>query len=87
MKDEKIRWLKEYFASKKALPDHPELEKENYFQLGLIDSMGVLELIEAAEAQFSIQFQQTNFTDRRFATIAGLADIIDELEANTHGAL
>lgn len=34
-------------------------------------------MIEAVESHFRISFRQHDFQDRRFATIAGLAEIVD----------
>ena len=51
---------------------------ENYFDAGAIDSFGVIELIEAVEDRFKIAFRQHDFQDRRFATVAGLAEIVHE---------
>ena len=58
----------------------------NYFEAGLIDSLGVMDLVLEAEAHFGIRFNERNFQDRRFATIGGLADIIREIEKGArHG--
>lgn len=75
--EEVIQWLKNYFATKGELP--PNSEEMNYFELGLIDSLGVIELIEAIESHFEIKFNETIFQERRFSTIKGLAEIIQEL--------
>lgn len=74
----KVDWLKRWFSEKRSLPEN--IEVENYFEAGLIDSFGVIELIEAVEKEFNIRFQESNFQDRRFATIQGLAQIIQELQ-------
>jgi len=70
-------WLKNFFAERAPLP--PDVETVNYFEAGLIESFGVIELIEAVERHFSVTFEPGHFEQRRFATIRGLAEIIEEL--------
>lgn len=74
-------WLLTWFGKRDgALEGNRELQRAtNYFQSGLIDSFGVIELIEDVESEFGIQFTEQHFQDRRFATIGGLAEIICEL--------
>jgi acyl carrier protein len=74
----KIDWLKTWFSQKSDLPEN--IEEKNYFESGLIDSFTVIELIESLENEFDIRFQESNFQDRRFATIKGLAQIIEEIQ-------
>ena len=44
-----------------------------------IDSFGVIDLIEKLERQFDMRFANTQLQDRRFPTITGLAEILDEI--------
>lgn len=67
-------WLQQWFAARGATL----AREQNYFEAEAIDSFGVIELIEAVETQFAMFFHQRDFQDRRFATIAGLAEIVDE---------
>lgn len=74
-------WLAAWFRRKapdRTLADE-ELLRCNFFDAGLIDSFGVIELITEVEAEFGIRFDQNHFQDRRFPTIAGLAELIDQL--------
>lgn len=66
-------WLKEWFAARGTAPKRDE----NYFEAEAVDSFGIIELIEAIETNFAFSFGATDFQDRRFATIAGLAEMID----------
>ncbi len=75
---ETIDWLKNYFAKSASLP--AGVEELNYFEIGLIDSLGVIELIENIESHFNIQFTEMNFQERRFSTIKGLAEIIKDIK-------
>ena len=49
---------------------------DNYLEKGVIDSFGLMEFIEEIEKNFSIQFSNSEFSDRRFVTISGLTEII-----------
>jgi acyl carrier protein len=51
---------------------------DNYFDKAGIDSFEAIVLIEEAEQAFSIRFRQTDFQERRFATIAGFGQIVAE---------
>lgn len=73
-----IDWLKNYFSPISPLPS--DIDEMNFFQAGLIDSLGIIELIEAIESEFKIQFTELNFQERRFSTIKGLAEIIHEIK-------
>lgn len=74
-------WLVAWFTQRGPLPvdDAKTLQGLNYFEAGLIDSMGVIELIGDIEVNFGIQFNARHFQERRFATIGGLTEIIMEL--------
>ena len=74
-------WLLGWFGNKGTVPgdDVAAQIQVNYFDVGLIDSMGVIELIGDVEEHFAIAFEHTHFQDRRFATIGGLGEIVDEL--------
>jgi acyl carrier protein len=67
-------WLQDWFASRGA----KVARDQNYFDANAIDSFGVIEMIEEIEDHFKVKFRQHDFQDRRFATVAGLAEIINE---------
>ena len=50
------------------------IEEVNYFDAGLINSLGIIDLIERIESHFQ---------ERRFSTIKGLSEIIHELQLET----
>ena len=77
--DEYLNWLKTYFASRGSIAKE-NIEELNYFEAGLIDSFGIIELIEVLEKEFNIKFSALHFQDRRFSSIRGLAEIILELK-------
>lgn len=74
---EYVDWLKFYFSKECILPKG--VESINYFEAGLIDSLGVIDLIESIEEEFNMKFSGDHFQDRRFPTINGLAEIINEI--------
>lgn len=47
-----------------------------------IDSFGVVELISAAEAEFSVKFSETDFQRRDFTTVNGFSLIVEDLCRN-----
>lgn len=76
-------WLIDWFGERGPMPEggRDALLGMNYFDVGIIDSLGVIELIAAVEAHFGIRFNQEDFQDRRFPSIGGLAALVDELAA------
>lgn len=76
-----LAWLVDWFAERNGM-SAAEVEARrdvNFIDAGLLDSFGVIELIEAAEGAFDVRFGETHFQDRRFSTVGGLAEIIDSL--------
>ena len=78
-KAEILTWLRHFFSthSNKVLPD--DIEQIQYYDAQLIDSLGIIILLEEVSEEFHIEFTQDHFTDRRFSTIGGLADIMSSL--------
>ena len=77
---EVTRWLLNWFNQRGPVSGSSvEQLWVNYFDVGLIDSLGVIELIGAVEEHFGIHFSQEHFQDRRFSTIGGLSDVTREL--------
>jgi len=73
-KVEVLDWIFNWFIPRNE-GQELDLEK-NFFEMGLIDSFGVIELIEELEEEFEITFDQLDFQDRRFSSINGLAIIV-----------
>jgi acyl carrier protein len=69
-------WLRNWLA--KRAPGVTVDAAANYFESAAVDSFEAINLIEEAEAEFGIRFRQTDFQDRRFATIAGFGQIVRE---------
>jgi D-alanine--poly(phosphoribitol) ligase subunit 2 len=74
-------WLLDWFKQKGEVPGETVEEQlnVNYYDAKLIDSLGVINLVFEVEEQFGITFSQENFQERRFATIGGLGEIINDL--------
>tara|TARA_B100000212_G_scaffold209241_1_gene157986 strand:+ start:23459 stop:23704 length:246 start_codon:yes stop_codon:yes gene_type:complete len=68
-------WITQWFESSSG--ENIDLE-ENFFEAGLIDSFGVIELVEEIENEFNIKFDQIDFQNRGFPTISGLSVIIED---------
>ncbi len=71
-------WFKQWFAQRENVPSNIEMDR-NYFEQGLVDSFGFLELIFAVEKQYGVKFTEKHFKDKRFNTLAGLAQIVEEI--------
>lgn len=63
-----------------ALPLDRQLS-ENLFTSGRLDSMGLMNLLLDAEAQFGFAFTPEAFQDRRLQTISGLSQVVADLRA------
>ena len=83
MADEIGRWVCELFEKKGTVPGATleEKLKTDYFETGLVDSLGVVELIGELEQKYAVRFLDKHFQERRFSTIGGLAEIVSELVA------
>lgn len=70
-----IKWFKENGNNVDNIEGHLD---ENYFDLEYIDSFTFIMLISAIEDELGISFDNAEFQKREFATINGLAKIIEE---------
>jgi len=61
-----------------------DLLEMNYFDKGLVDSLGVVNLILSAEEHFGISLEQKHFNDPRFQVVGGLGDIIESIVNDAH---
>ena len=71
-------WVVEFFSRKNDLSKDENTSEVNYFDEKFIDSFGVIELVGEVEEKHQITLPSDAFQDRRFFTIGGLAEIIDE---------
>ncbi len=85
MQEDVQQWLKAWLASKgkiTALATESFLATD-YFEAGWLTSMEVVEFVTEIEGRFAMQFSESDLQDRRFATIAGLAELIFERSTQT----
>ena len=74
-------WLLDWFEQNSSV-SRDVLEEnmdENYFNAGYIDSFVFISLIDEIEDEFEVEFDNDQFTDRSFATINGLIEILDSM--------
>ncbi|MDX6769810.1 MAG: acyl carrier protein [Elusimicrobiota bacterium] len=71
-----------WFEARGTVPGATLSEKlaTDYFAAGLLDSLGVVELVAHLEQTYGVRFEDRHFQQRRFSTIGGLAEIVAELK-------
>ena len=77
---EPLHWLIDYVAEHGKLGDLAveELLEENYVALGLLDSLGVVQMLVGVEEEFGVWLNPEEMQDPRFCSIAGLAELVEE---------
>ncbi len=88
MKETIQEWLKHWFVSRGKVDPRASqaILEQDYFEVGLLTSMEVVEFVTEIEQQFGIQFSDRDLQDSRFVTISGLADLILERSTETSGS-
>ena len=77
-------WLKELLKKnnksvyESLIKENVDISNTNFFENGLVDSFGVITIIEKIEKKYSIFLNEKHFGQRRFSTISGLKEIIIE---------
>lgn len=76
-------WLASYLREHgNGVPDDAEtLLDANYFELELLDSLGLVVLIGEIEGHYALTFEPHDLQDPRFCSVRGLAAIVDEAAA------
>jgi acyl carrier protein len=69
--DETRRYITENFLY--ARPDRVVGEDEHLMERGIVDSMGMMELIEFLEDRFAVQPADDEITEQNFATLRRIA--------------
>jgi acyl carrier protein len=71
-------WLAEYIAANgEGDPREAGLDA-NYFELELLDSLGLVMMVGELEARYGLTLEPEHFQDPRFCSVRGLAAIVDE---------
>ena len=73
-KDQITDWLMAWFENR--VPGVELAPDENYVVKGVIDSFGIVELIEAIESQFAITFDQADMQSLELFSVDGLSSIV-----------
>ena len=83
--DQFKRGSSDWFESRaKTASKHANHCDVDYFEAGWLTSMEVVEFITETEQTFGMQFSDDDMQDPRFATIAGLTELI--LERSTQSS-
>ena len=72
--DETRRYITENFLY--ARPDRVVGEHEHLMERGIVDSMGMMELIDFLEERFGVQPADEEITEQNFATLARIAAFV-----------
>jgi acyl carrier protein len=79
------RWLVDYFAEHgngtASAHDAETLLDANYFELEILDSLGLVVMIGDIEATYELALEPADLQDPRFCSVRGLAQIVDEARA------
>ena len=67
-------WVRAWFVERN--PATAIDDEANFYEAGYVDSFGIIELIDAIESHFAIEFADEDFRLASFRTIVGLSDII-----------
>lgn len=76
MTDKHKQWLRAFLSEK--VEGINMTDEIDIFEAGLLDSMGLIEMISAIEEQFKIELSSAHLQDSRFKTVQGIAQIIEE---------
>ena len=74
MKKDVADWLMQWFE--KRVPSLDLAPNENYIDKGVIDSFGIIELIEAVETKYGITLDQDDMQSLELFSVDGLASIV-----------
>ena len=59
-----------------ALPDACPTDDEPLFETGIVDSMGVIELVQFLQNAFAIHVGDDEITDQHFRSLRSIADFV-----------
>jgi len=78
-----VEFLRNYLTRDRDVPgnDTEEFLDLDYFDAGLIDSFGVINLVAEIEGTFSVRFGPSDMQSKEFRTVRGLSGIIQKLRS------
>lgn len=59
--------------------EHDEMRHTDYVESGLVDSLGLMNLVTELETIFDVELEEDDFMQENFRTIGGLIDIMNEV--------
>ncbi len=74
--NETQKWLMKWFERRGRPLAWPADATSDFVKQGLIDSFGVVELIEDLESHFGFRFSEADLNDPLFATLGGLLELV-----------
>jgi acyl carrier protein len=79
-----MQWIVQWFVKNTNVPEEEVTShlESNYFEHKWVDSFSFIQFISDIEENFHIRFDNSEFQDREFATIAGLSKILAEKVQN-----
>lgn len=71
-----------FLKAKGEIPGITEEEKLkcDYLELGIIDSLGIVEMIAEFEQEFGIQFESDHLSSPDFRVVGGLINLIEQMK-------
>jgi acyl carrier protein len=72
--DETRRYIAENFLY--ARPDRVVAQDEHLMERGIVDSMGMMELIDFLEERFGVRPADEEITEQNFATLGRIANFV-----------
>ena len=76
--NETIAWLYRFLIKKRGIKSHHLTLDKDIFEVGWVDSLGIIDLVNSIESTFSIRLDSAQLQDPKFKTIQGIAEIIDQ---------
>lgn len=80
--DQDIRsYVLEFINQRNPVPGETEAEQMSvaYLDIGLIDSMGLVELVAGLEDAFGVRFEPEDMQSPEFGTVGGLIAVVSRL--------
>lgn len=63
-------------------PDVELRDDDNLLELGIVDSLGFVELVEEVQARFGIAVQDIEITEDNFGSVDAIAAFVDRRQAS-----
>jgi acyl carrier protein len=73
------------FLEENFLYMHPNVElkdDDNFLALGVIDSLGFVELVEEVQSRYGLQIEDVEITEENFGSIDAIAKFVDAKQSS-----